>query len=468
VHSSLIMGNKKPLVCGSCSHQWKRKTNSESCPQCGTAHVSAGRSASVATPSVDSVREAVVEAEERMAAEEAQAAAAPAPPAVAESPGTPSGDEEEAAGSAAKRKRGKRGRGEESKARKLEKRSEKRAALRASGVTQAPPGKGEGKPKVSRRQQQKKRAREAEAGEEEGGGKRAKYSVGDEPTTTAGKAALKRLGARLDEATVLVEEVGGTPWKEAMRGIADAMAKGAPLAVDCEGVRLSRTGAVTLLQLAALERVYLFDIAALGSSAFDVADDAESAEEPPSSPPSQSSTLRRALEDPACQKLMFDCRRDSDALAHQFGVRIEGVLDVQLMDVALRRKAGAAVEFLPGLVAVLRRHAGTGAEAKAEFRAAAAIKARVQEQVRAEEGQDAHTLWGIRPMNQAMRWYAALDTMAILETYHKIERIEHAADPSLRSRVLKASEARLGEYRDLEQELDQTPSASARLPPADL
>jgi len=37
---------------------------------------------------------------------------------------------------------------------------------------------------------------------------------------------------------------------------------------DCEGVRLSRTGQLCLLQIAVKEHVYLFDIVVLGDSAF--------------------------------------------------------------------------------------------------------------------------------------------------------------------------------------------------------
>ena len=34
---------------------------------------------------------------------------------------------------------------------------------------------------------------------------------------------------------------------------------------------------------------------------------------------------------------MFDCRHDADALWHLYGVYLDGVLDLQLMDVLLRR-----------------------------------------------------------------------------------------------------------------------------------
>jgi len=36
-------------------------------------------------------------------------------------------------------------------------------------------------------------------------------------------------------------------------------------------------------------------------------------------------------------KLLWDARMDSDALAHQFDVKLQGVIDLQISEVAFRR-----------------------------------------------------------------------------------------------------------------------------------
>jgi hypothetical protein len=46
-------------------------------------------------------------------------------------------------------------------------------------------------------------------------------------------------------------------------------------------------------------------------------------------------------------------RTDSDALFHQFGVRLRRVLDVQLSEVALRKEANGSTHRLKGLGACL-------------------------------------------------------------------------------------------------------------------
>ena len=143
--------------------------------------------------------------------------------------------------------------------------------------------------------------------------------------------------AQLDERTVLVDGFGAT-FDEAIRAVGAAPL----LSLDTEGVRLSRAGQLTLLQVGTAERLYLFDVLALGTAVFAAA-------------PPGAASLRSILEDAAVTKLAWDVRRDSDALQHQHGVTLAGVVDVQLEAVAVRRASGAAVAVLPGLAECLAR-----------------------------------------------------------------------------------------------------------------
>ena len=58
-------------------------------------------------------------------------------------------------------------------------------------------------------------------------------------------------------------------------------------------------------------RRFVFDVVMLGTTLFDHG-------------------LRALLESTTIVKLFFDCRRDSDALYHQFGVQLHCVLDTQV------------------------------------------------------------------------------------------------------------------------------------------
>ena len=96
--------------------------------------------------------------------------------------------------------------------------------------------------------------------------------------------------------------------------------------LDIEGIRLGRHGSISILQLYHLPQnhVYLVDIFVLGSKAFDTAN-------------RSGTTFRTVLESANVPKVFFDVRNDSDALHAQFGVKLQGVHDVQLLEVATRR-----------------------------------------------------------------------------------------------------------------------------------
>ena len=105
------------------------------------------------------------------------------------------------------------------------------------------------------------------------------------------------------------------------------------IAVDLEGVDLSAEGTICIVQIAtSLDApVYLFDIVALGMTAF--SDEA----------------LKGLLEDGDIQKILFDVRADANALSHLFKVKMENVIDLQLVDAAYSRLNGKDDDRVHGL-----------------------------------------------------------------------------------------------------------------------
>lgn len=85
------------------------------------------------------------------------------------------------------------------------------------------------------------------------------------------------------------------------------------IAVDCEGVKLSATGELTLVQVAFASstrlNVLVFDVVALGRGV---------------------RVLHRILEEPRPLKLVHDVRMDAAALHRQFGITVQGIFDTQL------------------------------------------------------------------------------------------------------------------------------------------
>jgi hypothetical protein len=90
------------------------------------------------------------------------------------------------------------------------------------------------------------------------------------------------------------------------------------LALDCEGVDLSRIGSVCIVQVSTPSHCFLFDVLGLVPSSEIVV------------------FLKTILEDRATTKIIHDCKMDSDALHHLLGIRLAGVHDTQVCDVLLR------------------------------------------------------------------------------------------------------------------------------------
>ncbi|KAJ4161695.1 uncharacterized protein LMH87_007718 [Akanthomyces muscarius] len=106
--------------------------------------------------------------------------------------------------------------------------------------------------------------------------------------------------------------------------------------IDLEGVNLSRHGSISILQLHVLptRHTYLIDIYTLRGEAFTTHG------------LSVGQTLGALLESPDIPKVFFDVRNDSDALHAHFGIRLGGIQDLQLMELATRKFARRTVKSL--------------------------------------------------------------------------------------------------------------------------
>lgn len=99
------------------------------------------------------------------------------------------------------------------------------------------------------------------------------------------------------------------------------------LYLDLEGINLSRYGSISLISLYIhpMKSAYLIDVHGLGTKAFTT---------PSSTHPSE--TLKSILESRTIKKVFFDVRNDSDALFAQFNIALDGIVDIQLMELAAR------------------------------------------------------------------------------------------------------------------------------------
>ncbi|KAF2685872.1 hypothetical protein K458DRAFT_442194 [Lentithecium fluviatile CBS 122367] len=129
------------------------------------------------------------------------------------------------------------------------------------------------------------------------------------------------------------------------------------LYIDLEGIKLSRDGSISILTLydRTSSTVYLIDVHTLQESAFttpstNTATTIASLGDPPPDAVPAPPTLKAILESPTISKVFFDVRNDSDALFSHYGIRLQGIRDLQLMELATRNRPTIRVNGLAACI----------------------------------------------------------------------------------------------------------------------
>jgi len=197
----------------------------------------------------------------------------------------------------------------------------------------------------------------------------------------------------------------------------------AALAVDFEGVKLCRHGALCLVQLTCSDDprlVYVLDVHMLGKRAFTM--------ETP-----RGTSMKVLLEEQSIRKVWFDPRNDVDALYHQFGITPHGVFDLQLAEVADRRNRGLKVNYVQGLYKCLTQCPMLQAEQKVF---AEKIN-KLGKQLFEPQNGGSYEIFQQRPLNPVILVYAAHDSRYMLALYdqylqsigsHWVPRVLRAGD----------------------------------------
>ena len=245
----------------------------------------------------------------------------------------------------------------------------------------------------------------------------------------------------LDEQVVLIDSYTSEAFTQCVLELKRAKV----IAYDCEGVRLSRTGKITLLQIAIPKKIFLIDVMNIGGKEVFI-----------------DGGLKDIIESEEILKLAYDVRMDSDALFHQHDVVLKNVLDLQLLDIAIRRAAGGRVEHLPSLSKTVSRRL-----TNAEILVCEDLKKRVKNMYTSVEDGD---LWARRPLIDDARRYAALDAWVLMKLDQAMRPNGTTAphlfpgfDASWNERVLDASRKRIDEYKDKEIPIEQGGKRTAEM-----
>ncbi|XP_015885122.1 uncharacterized protein LOC107420634 [Ziziphus jujuba] len=158
---------------------------------------------------------------------------------------------------------------------------------------------------------------------------------------------------------------------------------------DCEGVDLCRHGTLCIMQLAFSDAIYLVDSIQGGEMLI--------------------KACKPALESSYITKVIHDCKRDSEALYFQFGIKLNNVVDTQIAYSLLEEQEGRArtPDDYISFVSLLAdpRYCG--------------ISYLEKEEVRVLLRQDPK-FWTYRPLSEMMVRAAADDVRFLLYIYNKM------------------------------------------------
>jgi len=197
------------------------------------------------------------------------------------------------------------------------------------------------------------------------------------------------------------------------------------LAVDFEGVKLCRHGALCLVQMTVSDDptlVYVLDIHILGRRAFTM-----------STP--EGTSMKGIFENEVICKVWFDPRNDVDALYHQFGIMPRGIFDLQLAEVADRRNRGLNVHFVQGLYKCLTQCPALGSPQKVFAQKINDLGKSLFEPLNGGN----YEIFQQRPLNPVILVYAAHDSRYMLLLY---EQYLSAINENWAPRVLRAGQVR--------------------------
>ncbi|GAV88853.1 KH_1 domain-containing protein/DNA_pol_A_exo1 domain-containing protein [Cephalotus follicularis] len=158
---------------------------------------------------------------------------------------------------------------------------------------------------------------------------------------------------------------------------------------DCEGVDLCRHGTLCMMQLAFPDAIYLVDVIQGGVTLL--------------------KACKPALESSYITKVIHDCKRDSEALYFQFGIKLHNVVDTQI--------AYSLIEEQDGRTRLLDDYISfVGLLADPRY---CGISYQEKEEVRVLLRQDPK-FWMYRPLSELMVRAAADDVRFLLYIYQKM------------------------------------------------
>jgi exonuclease 3'-5' domain-containing protein 1 len=174
------------------------------------------------------------------------------------------------------------------------------------------------------------------------------------------------------------------------------------LFVDLEGNNLSRHGTLSLITVLVEPRhtVHLIDVTTLGKDAFSTTNT------------NNTTSLQQILESDTITKVFFDIRHDSEALFGLYRIRVSGIEDLQLMELAIRSRFENN-NYVSGLAKCIQIYAPIHWVEKSQFRTIKEQGVRLFDPARG----GSYAVFDQRPLNAEVAKYCAQDVLHMPALY---------------------------------------------------
>ena len=191
----------------------------------------------------------------------------------------------------------------------------------------------------------------------------------------------------IDTATALTSFLDGLPQASAQPN----------LFIDLEGNNLSRHGTLSMITILVEPRhtVHLVDVHTLGKDAFTTSNT------------NNTTTLQQILESETTTKVFFDIRHDSDALFGLYGIRVSGIEDLQLMELASRSALFENKRYVSGLAKCIQSYSQLSVAEKQQFKATKELGGRLFDPARG----GSYAVFGQRPLDPEVSKYCVQDVL---------------------------------------------------------
>ena len=198
------------------------------------------------------------------------------------------------------------------------------------------------------------------------------------------------------------------------------------LFLDLEGTNLGRHGSISIISFFVDPKntVYLVDVYRLGRAAFSTTN-------------SRTISLKTILESSAIPKIVFDIRNDSDALFNEYQILVDGIQDLQLMELAARQ---GSKTFVAGLAKCIYRDSTVAAAEKSEWQH---IKESVTNLFDPKKG-GRYEIFDERPLRPEIVRYCARDVTLLPGLYKVYDtKLRPPSQEFWRDQVRKATPERI-------------------------